>query len=658
MSRSFKYALVLIAIIALPSLEGLNAQSAPDEQKDKAEQTYDAIKDRFGTADALENNLTSPLLSGTGFTTFDGTRSFNQRISCPSSAHYLELFFGIGSGGDLSPVSIKQDTDFNGAYDVAYVLPVAASGICANGVISCRSGSFDECKSYRWKAGTSGRVSIEKVELSSLAGCYCVNNSCGTNLGFVNRSTILADLAGGIAGALMARDPRYAVSSVEKTDFVIKLAGQDTSACSPRPDTPQHTYFDDPTKLSDDAFAASTGDSVFGLVQSIPTGDDLSLVSKSCKLERQVTLNEILGTDIITRVTSSPEYAESACAGDPDCFHFALGPGEDNILRRSGDCFYVTKELVWNIDHIDSLTEAVLLDADYEDQIAIKVNDGLIFSTGGFDGINRPDDCQIDDQRSISINRSFKSALQIGRNTLSLVIAVKKKGSGVVRGRIRYQPSCDLVESISDTCSSFASDDRCRLVGETVDGVRTFNNGGRTGLTPISQSRTLYGARCTKSFSKPWFIRDRTYECEYDSDGARSFDFVRATHIYSASTFDQFADRQIGSDGSIQTITGNYSIDTEFGISNCEQICKTRVGAPDTEVSSTGVVGDLLTNPQTGVFQYHQCAAGVCPAGPGETIVSACGCLGEFPQALTLMQSFRLASQDLICTSGTQQPVQ
>ena len=50
---------------------------------------------------------------------------------------------------------------------------------------------------------------------------------------------------------------------------------------------------------------------------------------------------------------------------------------------------------------------------------------------------------------------------------------------------------------------------------------------------------------------------------------------------------------------------------------------------------------------------YHVCdASNVCPAGPGEQIVSACGCLDDFPEAVVMMQSVRLAGADMVCTSA------
>ena len=39
--------------------------------------------------------------------------------------------------------------------------------------------------------------------------------------------------------------------------------------------------------------------------------------------------------------------------------------------------------------------------------------------------------------------------------------------------------------------------------------------------------------------------------------------------------------------------------------------------------------------------------------GPAKTVVSACGCLDDFPEAVAMMQTVRLAGADLVCTGGT-----
>ncbi|MFC3052352.1 hypothetical protein [Kordiimonas pumila] len=630
-----------------------------DEQstlKDQAADTYAAIRDRFAGADAVSQNLSSPLLSGTAFTTLDGRQRFNQQISCPGSSYYLEVFFALGSGGDLSPVRLKQDTDFDGTYDASYSVPVPVSGVCANGIISCELGTFNGCRSYAWSSSSAGLVTLTDTSLSALAGCYCLNASCGNGLGFTNRSSILDDLAGGVAGALMQRDPRYAVSSVEKEDFMIRLAGQDMAACAEPVSRPGHAYADNPAEISSDAFAAAASDPVFSLLENIPSEGVDGFQRNMCRIERQVTLREILRPDIIGSSAAAP-YAEDSCAGETDCFTFRLGDGEDDNIRVSGGCHYFTREVTWAVGHLDRIREATLLDALYEDQIAVSVNGELVFSTGGFDGVNRPGDCQINDQHSVSIMKDITGHLKEGLNQIKMVVAVKSKGSALLRGRVRYRSGCDLLEDIQNTCAPYSENDACAFLEETVDGVDTFKNRGRTGLTPLPETRTLYGAECSRSFTKPWFVRERTYECEIGDEGGLTFDFTRASHIYSGSTVDQVADIQLGEDGSKVALTRGYAFDSDYGVSECQQICKTRVSVTDSEVSSSGVVGDLLTDPEAGHFTYHHCAAGLCPAGPGETIVSECGCLNEFPQALALMQSMRLAGQDLICTTGTKQPL-
>jgi len=66
-----------------------------------------------------------------------------------------------------------------------------------------------------------------------------------------------------------------------------------------------------------------------------------------------------------------------------------------------------------------------------------------------------------------------------------------------------------------------------------------------------------------------------------------------------------------------------------------------------------GVVG-AQQNISTGFDTfYHACTGdNVCPAGPGEEIVSTCGCLDDFPEAVVMMQTVRLAGADLACTGA------
>ena len=633
------------------------SQDPPADQKDKAQTTFDGIKTRFGDKAAVEKNLTGPLTGAGSFTTLNGATRFNQTLSCPSSQHYVEIFYGIGSGGDLSPVSIQQDSDFDGRYDHRVSFSEPLSAVCANGIISCLPGTFNDCRNLLWDA-SAGKLGFAEAERRELAGCYCVNNSCGNSLAFANRTTILDDLAGGVAGALQRFDARYAVSTVSREDFVIRLAGQDAGACRPAAGgQTQERYVDNAANLSSDAFAASTGDPIFGLVSNIPTdGNNLS-TRNSCRIERQVTLDEVLSADIISRVTSTTNYGESGCLGDPDCFNFTLGDDKDDHIRKGG-CNIFTEEIVWNIDRIDRLTEAHLFSSDYEDQIHISVNGQTVFSTGGFNGVSKPHKCQISRPRSININRSFKHLLHVGTNKLTFKIAVKHRGSGQIRGRIRYKSGCELVETLDDTCGPHAASDDCRLIEEQVDGVQTWLNAGRTGLTPLKQTRTLYGAKCVETFIRDWFERSRAYECKTDGTGARDFDFTRASHILNNAAVDRYSDLRPDGDGTLQTYSGTYAFDSAYGVEDCEQVCEVALDVTDNEVSASGTVSSLLKIPTTENTRYLTCSGNVCPLGPSETIKRDCGCLNGFTDALTIMQTFRLAGQDLTCTTGIRRQVQ
>jgi hypothetical protein len=43
--------------------------------------------------------------------------------------------------------------------------------------------------------------------------------------------------------------------------------------------------------------------------------------------------------------------------------------------------------------------------------------------------------------------------------------------------------------------------------------------------------------------------------------------------------------------------------------------------------------------------------ANTCPLGSGEELVTDCGCLDDFPEAVVMMQTLRLSGADLVCTA-------
>ena len=71
-------------------------------------------------------------------------------------------------------------------------------------------------------------------------------------------------------------------------------------------------------------------------------------------------------------------------------------------------------------------------------------------------------------------------------------------------------------------------------------------------------------------------------------------------------------------------------------------------------VAPAGTVAQKQNVPVGWDSFYHACTSdNVCPLGPGEEIVSNCGCLDDFPEAVVMMQTVRLAGSDLACTAAS-----
>ena len=97
-----------------------------------------------------------------------------------------------------------------------------------------------------------------------------------------------------------------------------------------------------------------------------------------------------------------------------------------------------------------------------------------------------------------------------------------------------------------------------------------------------------------------------------------------------------------------------FSLPSEPAVPACEAICKTRAAVTDTAAAPAGVTGSQQNDPSGWNVFYHVCGTdNVCPAGPGEEMISACGCLDTFPDAAVMMQSVRLAGSDLSCNAET-----
>ena len=248
--------LMCIAFLAAPR-EGLS-QSASDLGAAQG----NSVLNLYGSKSGITNNVSNPLTSSnTPMTTIDGTTSFSGQLQCPNSQRFMEVLIQPGATGDITTFIVSQDTNFDGNLDYTYEVPFPVSGLCANGVIACNPGTWSNCQTYQWASDSSGRVSLQVVPLTALGGCFCVNNSCGTNLVFANTPTIMNVIGGGVAGAIQKNDPRYAISNVVIDGMDATYYGQNSGGCIASSSGPANAeqYYYNPGNMSSDAAAQAAG---------------------------------------------------------------------------------------------------------------------------------------------------------------------------------------------------------------------------------------------------------------------------------------------------------------------------------------------------------------------------------------------------------------
>ena len=171
MRRRVILMLAMTATLPLPA----SAQTVEDRARAAAE----ASREKTSDSEAIQQNYLTPGLAGQPIATVDNSQTFNPSIACQQTATLLELIAQPASSGDIGTLRISRDKNLDGSVDQTLTLPVPVSGICANGVVSCQPGTWNQCRSFQWDVASGGDLKLTEVGLTDLAGCYCVNNSCG-----------------------------------------------------------------------------------------------------------------------------------------------------------------------------------------------------------------------------------------------------------------------------------------------------------------------------------------------------------------------------------------------------------------------------------------------------------------------------------------------
>lgn len=614
--------------------------------EERARAAAEASRAKTSDSDALQQNYVTPGLAGQQISTVDNSRTFAPNIACQKTATMLEVLVQPSGTGDLGRVTVARDTDLDGSVDSTANLPVPVSGICANGVVSCQPGSWNGCSFFRWDVDAGQALKLTSVDMPKLAGCYCLNNSCGTNLAWGNMASVLRDLGGGMIGALTTADPRYGVAEAVIDGPSIRYVGAQSTACSANPDLAQTAYRANPATIAWDAYAASTGNAVFQALKGSATGTGTALQYRHCSIERRVTVLKPGAEDIISRTSGGYSTIENG-----NSFDFLMGSPADNSL--GGSCALIDFRMTLHVSDPDRIVDARLTQFFADDWAQVRV-DGLLVGSGPSSWTTLglpPGKCEQKKTFYSYPHLDLRPYLTAGDHEIWLRVAVAEGGEAFAQVHVDVDNSCKTLEQVVDGCGTIASDPQCKLDSELVDGVQTWINGVATGLRPLPQTRILGGPSCPTQLTRDFFLKDRTYRCAVD-DIAKP-DTSRGAYIIDHSTETMLADRTLQSDGSYATSTRAFNLPDRGSVPACEPVCKTRAPKANSEAAPDGVVGAKQNVPTGYDSFFHACTSdNRCPAGPGEEVVSACGCLDDFPEAVVMMQTVRLAGADMVCTGN------
>jgi len=606
----------------------------------------------------ITSRFSNPLTSDASpLYTFDDNTGFNAQLTAPSSNAFVDLFIAPSATGDLTTVTVKQDTDFDGTFDYAYSLSSPVSGVCANGFISADPGTWNNLHYYTWTADTSGRVTVtDAVSMAALAGCYCINSSCGSNLVWANVDIVLKDLGGGIVSAIQQQRP-VTITSTDITGTEILYYGQESSSMgnttgvySSGTAHPEQYYAGGGGTLpADDEVLNQTGDpnSFYYQLNTLndTIGNNLNVVQ--CDITRNVTLEDTIeplaGTGLVT------------VSGNQ--FNVILGRVGDNYWCAHCSIFEEYYDLF--IHHPENVISATIIRAKWDDWMRIYLNDQLVWCGPNCSAFppEIPGTCELHTSWDWNLSQDVSSYFKT-YGPLNTKIRVAVAGCGEGFGYIRVQVSdlCGITDSITNNCSSLEANDDCTLRDEEVDGVYTYRNYAPTGLNPISSCKTFLDQICQKQACKDWWKITRTYVCQ----GHTTYDFTavqqRAEHIQDTfNDGDTDLTFQDYIPDSRDTPDYDITLPPREDVERCEKSCRVRVPVKDTQASVAGHTAMWRDTINTFKEVLKPCDGDTCPVGPGETLIEGCQCTNYFVQTTSILQVMDDASKDIICSSSPPQ---
>ncbi|EIR1186382.1 conjugal transfer protein TraN [Salmonella enterica] len=661
--------LLALGAFMLPvSFAHAQIQATPDTakitaSKDIAGSISSTVKGKTSNASRLNESQIRPVSGENNMRTYDGQTSFNGKAVCKGSSEFMRMLVQPTTNGNLKLLNIMQDTDMNGSLDITTSPGWDISVVCSNGFQTCSdANNAATCTSWAWVADPkSYQLGRKNVAMTELGGCYCINNSCGSNLAWNNLGQILNDLGGGASQALSRANPWFTLSQIKVDGVSASFVGGDTASCSigdsegffgTADGKKILSYKDNYNAMKTDANSQKTTSDAYRMITEGSLNPNETSDVYSCDITRNVNLDEPKLNEIIA--FDGGQGSVQQCG--TDCLQLVLGRLGDNYW--SGTCKYFEVDSNFFIKDHTRIASATLINAVFDDWMQLWAGDKVVWS-GPYGNWNDagpvPGACELSKSWNQSPNTDFKQYLdKNGPVKFKIRVEVSGEGEGYALVRLKADLSCrEGDEYISNTCTAYEQDQNCQLVDETVDGVKTFTGSINTGLIPLPQTQVLQGSFCSVAVKRDWFKKKRQYRCNRKTDF--NFDKIieRKAYIDKTVTPGDYKDKMFNN-GKVSYGAGELFWPDMPKVGDCINMCKTRKPkqTPDMAVS-----GQVDKNNKTGVIKYdnfyYECdATNKCPAEAGEEVIKACQCLNEFAEASAIMQVIRQAGQDMICSSG------
>lgn len=629
----------------------VSTMAGPPDGQEAGLQGGALVRDRYGTPEGLQQALVSPFVAGDHLSTLDGSQRFGVSLLTDTAPNLLSLVVQPGTGGDLVRliIHINRQTADNVATESIITTPV--SGVCTNGIISCRPGSWDACNPYQFTFDAQEHVQLTTVPLTQLSGCFCINNSCGQDLYWQNRRAVLFALGGSLVAALQHDGVKLAISSVAVEDSAIRYAGR---LVAPRqtflssadqvvvpPTVPGKDWLTAPPLLDEarDNLLAPEARSLQGSLVSVldqrARGDRFDMNAwYSCQTVRHAALvpdvreqRLPLQANLCSDHFIYSRISEGTTSLDLDI----ISSGPAGLSEANKSCPAGSLADGWHrVASIPQYTE--VLD-EYQALTGIRAS--ISISGAGCSTASQTIDSTIQRHDVPLLHPVVCGAVGPQGVTLTGELTLQ-------RTITRYQ------EQLHDSCAPYRQRQDCIVMEASSDGVVTVNGGRTTGLTPLPSCRTLTLATQRMLICRPFWETKERYLCQGEQLSRPSTAALDRVKITSTADSSSLYYRDLAGQA-MQT-----DLPKQPELPPCQASCRVRTMATRSQVTSDGPVSrQVLQGEQASVSGLRLCVTGQCPLTTGESVERPCGCDGELGPAAASLSVLEAAGNDLICTNPT-----